>query len=866
MAVVVIDTIKPKNQGTFPIVEAADVKVTNSKRLDAALNDKANQSDLTALQTTVSGKASQADLTALSEAVSGKASQADLTALSNTVAGKQNTLSSAQLAAANSGITSELVTQIGTNTTAIAGKASATDLATTNAAVATKAEASDLTTATNNLQSQIDNIVGGSTEDSEVINARVGEDGTSYNTLKARLDAEATNTNNQIDNTNQNVDEISNKLGWFPVKLTNGYMLQDGTFAGGDSYRSRYCDVAIDPDKTYQYKGVGRNLAYSCIYYDNSGSIIGRQQIESNTYVDVTIPAGTVKARFSSYAAYSAVGDEDNIVFGVKFSGVASDLTDLSDNVNNYLSAINDNLEETSALLKCNNKNIFNIDYIAKGQLLNSNGKTSAAAGFNTTHFISLAKFSVGVAISGKIRIVCYYDEFKNLISYLAIDAAQQASYTETLANIAAMGAKYIRFTYYANVNPQVEDNTVTTAYLKPVYGSEATESIANRVDVDSLKNFFDPSDSSYLVATLTDTYGFVDYNGNVQSVGNTNYNYAPVAVEAGKTYLIHSALYKAVTPFVFVGTDGTVIKSTNPNAGDDPSITEMTLEFIPPMNGTCYINYYQIPIWIANVETAADFGNLKASKLPAEIAQGWNTLYGKKWAVCGDSFTYGDFSGSSDSHVIPDGRYQGYNAVYGYLIGSRNNMDIQQLASGGKTLALPADGSFTNSFTYTAGSSSYQNIAADVDYITIYFGINDSHHRPNSSGSDGEDQTGVIELGTITDNTTATFYGAWNVVLSWLVANRPFAHIGIIVSNGCETDEYRQATIAIANKYGIPYIDLNGDSRTPCMLRSTNANIASSVRDARTAAQRVSQSNGHPSVAAHEYESWFIEDFLRSI
>ncbi len=207
MAVVVIDTIKPKNQGTFPVVEAKDVKVDNNdKRLDTALGEKASQADVTALSETVSGKANQSDLTALSNTVSGKASQADLTALSNTVAdkadksalaetnaavaGKQAALTESQLAACNSGITSVLVTQIGTNTTDIATKADAEDVTTLQGQMALKADSSDLTTATNNLQSQIDLIVTPVTQDAEVENARVDAVGTTFTSLKARCDSD----------------------------------------------------------------------------------------------------------------------------------------------------------------------------------------------------------------------------------------------------------------------------------------------------------------------------------------------------------------------------------------------------------------------------------------------------------------------------------------------------------------------------------------------------------------------------------------------------------------------------------------------------------------------------------------------------
>lgn len=226
--------------------------------------------------------------------------------------------------------------------------------------------------------------------------------------------------------------------------------------------------------------------------------------------------------------------------------------------------------------------------------------------------------------------------------------------------------------------------------------------------------------------------------------------------------------------------------------------------------------------------------------------------LKGKKWAVIGDSFTAGDFGGVTPP-TIPSGKYAGMVATYPYLIATRCGMDIQSLFQNGRTLAYAADGTVTNSVM-----SVYQNIDADADYLTIYIGINDSHHRTGD--------TGVIPLGAITDSETSTFYGAWNTLLTWMITNRPNLHIGIIVSNGCETDDYRTATIAIAEKYGIPYIDMNGDRHTPCMMRSTNEAIDSSIRAQRTNAWRVSSTNGHPNADCHVFEATFIENFLRSL
>ena len=240
------------------------------------------------------------------------------------------------------------------------------------------------------------------------------------------------------------------------------------------------------------------------------------------------------------------------------------------------------------------------------------------------------------------------------------------------------------------------------------------------------------------------------------------------------------------------------------------------------------------------------------------------NTLYGKKWAVCGDSFTNGDFKGAPEGEpLFADGPFAGKRKTYGYLIAERNGMRVQHLAQGGMTMATPSDEEFLNTFS----GGLYKTVDDDADYITLYFGINDSHHRPKSTGDDGEVKRGVIRLGSIEDQRIDTFFGAWNVVLEYLLAHHPLAHIGIIVSNGCETDDYRRGEIAVAKRWGLSYLDLNGDERTPVMGRSTNETILKSVRDLRTRTFAVAPpQNTHPNAAAHLYESIFIENWLRSL
>lgn len=237
--------------------------------------------------------------------------------------------------------------------------------------------------------------------------------------------------------------------------------------------------------------------------------------------------------------------------------------------------------------------------------------------------------------------------------------------------------------------------------------------------------------------------------------------------------------------------------------------------------------------------------------------------LYGKKWAVIGDSFTNG-----ATSTLIQGGKYDGQRYVYPYLVGNRTGINILKFFEGGRTLAFPAEpGTFTNSITNPNADFYYQNIPEDADYITIYLGINDGHHAPGSSGGDGEDNTGVIPIGTLDDQTTATFGGAWNVVLTWLLTNRPNAHIGIIVSNGLDTAEYMTMTINAAKKYGLPYLNLNGDERCRAMIRSQNPDIPEAVKNIIKQTQAVDPaSNTHPNDAAHLLESTFIENFLRTL
>lgn len=227
-----------------------------------------------------------------------------------------------------------------------------------------------------------------------------------------------------------------------------------------------------------------------------------------------------------------------------------------------------------------------------------------------------------------------------------------------------------------------------------------------------------------------------------------------------------------------------------------------------------------------------------------------FNILDGKKWCACGDSFTeagYGDSDANLSYYTFTTGRFAGQRKTYPWIVGLRNNMDIANIAKSGMSMA---NSSGSNAFVL---DDYYKNIPSDSDYITLKFGINDLNH-----GS---------QLGTIDSTDPTTFYGAWNIVMDYITANFPLAKVGIIVSNGMNANfSYADATIAIAKKWGIPYLDEVYDPKVPLLHRVNRPDVCADVLQRKLEAFRVSESNTHPNVNAQYYEAQFVEGWLRTL
>ena len=209
------------------------------------------------------------------------------------------------------------------------------------------------------------------------------------------------------------------------------------------------------------------------------------------------------------------------------------------------------------------------------------------------------------------------------------------------------------------------------------------------------------------------------------------------------------------------------------------------------------------------------------------------NVLYGKKAVFCGDSVTYGHSAEMDD---------EGVRKTYQYYIGKRNNMNIITNAISGSTITN-IDGK--NPFSVDR----YKNLGDNLDYILLWFGINDSEHAT---------------LGTIKDTDNTTFYGAWNIVLEYLITNYPTTKIGIVVTYNGGTN-FREAVRLIAKKWAIPTLDWMGDANVPMISgRESGFGLSDVAKNIRRNTFLVD--GVHPNDKGYQYISTVVENFLRSL
>ena len=247
--------------------------------------------------------------------------------------------------------------------------------------------------------------------------------------------------------------------------------------------------------------------------------------------------------------------------------------------------------------------------------------------------------------------------------------------------------------------------------------------------------------------------------------------------------------------------------------------------------------------------------------KIESNVNLSTTTLTNGLYGQAGDSISEGaglqTLLPDSDPYAPISGTKK---ATYGYYIAKLNRMRWANYGKSGSTLGfVVANGSNKNGFSKENGR--YTQMDNDLTHLSIFFGWNDSYYGPimkredwlfdtystkiyyprtpnliGTNASDGTPYTtqeqyeavnavtgnvggidydnsnsyfNALYVGTKDDNTNKTFWGAWNIVLPYLIKKYPFAKILLIVPFGT-TDLMRQCVRDAAQKYGLTYYDFS--------------------------------------------------------
>ena len=310
-----------------------------------------------------------------------------------------------------------------------------------------------------------------------------------------------------------------------------------------------------------------------------------------------------------------------------------------------------------------------------------------------------------------------------------------------------------------------------------------------------------------------------------------------PVAVSVSDTFHYTGRGIWAVASILWYGEDGSIM-AYEQHAAENTGAVSVT---VTPPAGAVFARFLSF-----NDGPALDDVVLAVSYETEDKILQWlqasNCLWGKKYVACGDSFTAGTFAEKTGETW--DEAMQAYK-TYAWWIADRNRMTLVNEAVSGSTM-------YDNGKDTAFCVARYAAIPEDADYITLCFGLNETE----------------ADIGTLEDTTGATVLGAWNLVLEYLITKHPYAKIGILIPDAWCREEMRDAVASVAAYWGIPCLDLKGDTRVPLLIggRYSDSAVCEKVVALRNAAFQMSDTDAHPNAKGHEYRSTVIENFLRSL
>ncbi len=742
----IIDLLKPKNGGSFKLIEDIDIAVNG--------------------------------YSSLADCVAHMATTAMIEAINAVLSGKQDKLTTAQLTACNSGITSELVAQISLNATAIAGKANASDVATADA----------------NLQSQINQIVISASAEAvvapEVAAARVSEDGTEYSTLKERLDAENEDTANSISLTKDKADSVYALLGDSFQKIyenisytvtADKFLEPDGSIVTGTYIITNYVDV-----HEYAFIEVKCSVGYShafYAFYDASYNFISGKAAAAGAaqafFEDVAVPKG---------ATYVVVSSTNQNNFWIK---PIVEYNAIPDTVNRTSSIVSSNLSDTDEATALT---------IVQNKLINYNGEIVDIAQESytvaTIDVSSMTKLKITASANyGNLLYVIKDTNGNVLASEKSADGNEVTAITDKTIYV-PNGAKYCSA---ANIVNGARPTIVITNVVEGIVANDITEGLSD--DIVDLINDTLPEGTKettdIVMSNLSDidnpisltivTEKLINSSGVVTDAsGLTTYTVATTDISGMRKLKITASANYGNSLYVVKDDSDNILAQELAAAGNTVTLIE-DKEIIVPA-GAKYCSAANIVNGARpTVEITEVTEGLVANDLTEDLFERlkYNLPYlGKKWVCVGDSLT--EVNSKTTKHY------------FDYVADATGITTVNFGVSG--------TGYKRHEDDDIAFYQRVQTIPTDADIVTIFGSFNDL--------------TLIASLGDPTDTGTSTLCGCINTTIDNIIARIPDVSLGIVSPTPWETarptlngnsnaDLYTDALRKICMIRSIPFLDL---------------------------------------------------------